>query len=74
MISRRFKAEIKLGATPAYKIAQKAGVDSSTLSKIMCGIVTVKPQDPRVLKVGKILGLKPEECFESDKHENHSNQ
>ena len=38
MVSERFRAAIKLGDEPAYKIAQKAGLDPSTLSKLICGI------------------------------------
>jgi len=65
MISNKLKIAIKLGPEPAYIIAQKAELDPSTLSKLMCGIVKVKPFDPRVIRVGKIFGLKPEECFEA---------
>lgn len=64
MISQKLKAKIKLGDEPAYKIAQKAGIDPSTLSKIICEIVSVKEGDPRVVKIGKIVGLRPEECFQ----------
>ena len=63
MISRKLIAAIKLNDEPAYKIAHKAGIDPSTLSKLICGIVKVKPGDSRVLKVGVVLGLGPEECF-----------
>jgi hypothetical protein len=64
MISHKLRAAIKLNPIPAYKIAHAAGLDPSTLSKLVCGISKVKPGDPRVLKVGKILGLSPEQCFE----------
>ena len=66
MISQKLKAAIKLGDLPAYKIAQRAELDPSTLSKLICGIAKVKPQDPRVLRVGALLGLEPEECFEDE--------
>ena len=64
MISNKLKAALKLGDEPAYMIAHKAGINPSTLSKLVCGIVKVKTGDSRVLMVGKVLGLKPEECFE----------
>jgi transcriptional regulator with XRE-family HTH domain len=66
MLSEKLRAAIKLNPVPAYKIAHAAGLDPSTLSKLMCGITKVKPEDPRVLKVGKILGVPPHQCFESD--------
>ena len=63
MVSQKLRAAIKLGEEPAYKIAHRAGISSSTLSKFICGIDKVKPGDPRVLAVGEVLGLNPEECF-----------
>jgi hypothetical protein len=66
MISQKLRAAIKLNHVPAYKIAHEAGIDPSTLSKLVCGIVKVKPGDQRVIKVGKILGLKSTECFSTD--------
>jgi len=66
MVSQKLRATIKLGEEPAYKIAHRAGISSSTLSKLICGIDKVKPGDHRVLAVGSVLGLKPEECFEKE--------
>jgi hypothetical protein len=71
MITKEFKAAIRLSDRRAYKIAHEAGLHPSTLSKIVCGIEKVKPGDPRVLKVGKILGLTPGQCFcHEDKEDN----
>jgi len=64
MVSERLRAAIKLGHEPAYKIAQKAGLDPSTLSKLICGITNVKPDDPRVIAVGRVLNIPPNECFQ----------
>jgi hypothetical protein len=66
MISKTMKAAIKLGETPAYRIAQRAGIDPTTLSKIMCGIIKVKKNDPRVIAVGRVLGIPADECFDGD--------
>ena len=66
MVSEKFRATIKLGPVPAYRIAQQAQLNPATLSKLMCGIEKVKPQDPRVLKVAAVIGLRPEECFEDE--------
>ena len=67
MISRDFKIAVKLAEIPAWKIATQAGINPNVLSKIMTGALRVKPGDQRVLRVGKFLGLKPEECFETIK-------
>jgi len=64
MVSKRLRAAIKLGEEPAYKIAHKAGLDPSTLSKLICGITKVKSGDPRVIAVGRVLDIPPEECFQ----------
>ena len=63
-ISNKFKIAIKLSDKPAYKIAQEVGMDPNVLSKMLCGIIKVKRNDKRVLRVARVLGLKPEECFE----------
>ena len=64
-ISQQFLIRLKLGGIRQYKAAQKAKVDPSTLSKLVSGAETLKPQDPRILAVGAVLGLKAEECFEN---------
>jgi hypothetical protein len=64
--SYRFRARLKLHRLPAYQLAQLAGVNPVTLSKLVCGAIDIKAGDQRVIRVGKILGLKPEECFERE--------
>ncbi|MCI0621593.1 MAG: helix-turn-helix domain-containing protein [Acidobacteria bacterium] len=68
-ISQQFLIRLKLGGIRQYKAAQKAKVDPTTLSKLVSGAERVKPHDPRILAVGAVLGLKPEECFESLRNE-----
>jgi len=63
MVSQKLKAKIKLSSEPAYKIAHKAGIDPTTLSKLICGIVKVRHGDPRVIAVGRVLGVPEEKCF-----------
>ncbi len=64
MISKKFRASIKLSETPAWKIALKAGLDPSVLSKIMSGTIPVRPGDRRVRRVADLIGLSDDECFE----------
>ena len=61
--SEKLIVAVKLNETRAYKIAHKADLHPSTLSKIICGICHIKENDPRVIKIGAVLGLSPEECF-----------
>jgi hypothetical protein len=70
MVSDKLKAAIKLNPEPAYEIAHKAGLDASTLSKLICGIVKVRPGDPRVVRVGEVLGIRAEDCFDEPRKNN----
>ena len=63
--SRSFLIELRLHPEPAYRIAQKAGVNPTTLSKLVNGIEAVRPNDERILRVAKVLGLAADEAFES---------
>lgn len=65
-ISKKLVEKIKLAPERQYRIAQKAGIHPSTLSKLICGIEQPREQDPRVLKIGKVLGISKEEVFEDD--------
>jgi hypothetical protein len=62
-ISRAFKIAVKLSEIPAWKIAQRAGVNPAILSKIVSGAIGVRRGDTRVLKIAEVLDLRPEECF-----------
>jgi hypothetical protein len=64
MVSRRFVEAVKLAPKRSYRIAQEAGLHPTTLSKLITGIVPAQRNDPRVLAVANVLGLKPEECFD----------
>jgi len=65
-ISKELKEAVKLSDRRAYEIAHKARLHPSTLSKILNGIEDVRSGDPRVLRIAKVLGLKPEECFNKE--------
>jgi len=63
-ISDELRAAIKLHDEPAYKIAHKSDLDPTTLSRLVCGISRVKHNDPRIIRVGRTLGLPAERCFQ----------
>jgi transcriptional regulator with XRE-family HTH domain len=64
-ISQEFKSRLKLCDKPAYKIANEAGVNPTTLSKLINGIEPVKPNDERINRVAAILGISPDKAFEA---------
>jgi hypothetical protein len=65
MVSRRLIEAIKLSDLKGYEIAHQAEMHPSMLSRrILNGIEEVMPGDPRVLRIAKVLGLSPDECFQ----------
>jgi hypothetical protein len=46
-----------------YKIAQQAGVHPSVMSSLLNDIRRVQPNDPRVISIGRAVGLQPADCF-----------
>ncbi len=67
--SQQFLIRLKLHESPAYKIAQEAGVNPNTLSRLINGIDPVKPGDERIVAVGQVIGLSPSECFKEESRE-----
>uniref|UniRef100_A0A7V3KMN2 XRE family transcriptional regulator n=1 Tax=candidate division WOR-3 bacterium TaxID=2052148 RepID=A0A7V3KMN2_UNCW3 len=65
-VSRKFIERLKLGTQPAYRVAWRAKIHPVILSKLIHGAEKVWPNDRRIIAVGKILGLSPEECFEEE--------
>uniref|UniRef100_A0A6M3XVX4 Uncharacterized protein n=1 Tax=viral metagenome TaxID=1070528 RepID=A0A6M3XVX4_9ZZZZ len=63
LMSQELINAIKLSPQKAYKIAQEAGLDPCTLSKLMNGISFPKENDERVLRIGRIMGFSKDKCF-----------
>jgi hypothetical protein len=66
-VSRIFLTQLKLNEQPAYRVAQMAGIDPVVLSKLINGMLPLRPHDERIVAVGRILGLAAVECFEDDR-------
>ena len=66
MLSRKFIEHLKLSETPQYKLAIRAGINPCVLSKIVIGAQPVRVGDERLIRIGKLLGLKPSEIFENE--------
>ena len=63
-VSFKFISAVKLDKRRAYEIAWEAGVNPTTLSKLINGIERPRKKDHRILAVGKVLGLNADECFQ----------
>jgi hypothetical protein len=68
-LTKGFLIALRLHAWPQYRIAIEAGLVPSLLSKLLHGAEDIKPHDPRIARIGKILGLKPHECFNDSEFE-----
>lgn len=66
MLTKKFRQALKLSEIPAYQLAWQAQLHPNTLSKFVSGYLRPKSGDPRLLKIGEILGLKPQEIFEEE--------
>lgn len=49
---------------PQWELCALARVPESTFSKLIRGHASIQPDDWRILRVGAVLGLEPERCFE----------
>jgi len=65
MLSQKFIERLKLSETPQYKLAIRAGINPCVLSKIVIGAQTPRFGDERLIRIGKLLGLKPDEIYET---------
>lgn len=63
-VSRPLRAAIKLSEHRAYQIAHRARVHPNVLSALINGIIPVRENDPRVLRIARVLGIPPDRAFE----------
>lgn len=63
-LSKEFLHRLKLNGEPAYRLAWRAGLHPNTLSKFTTGYLRARQGDKRLIHIGELLGLKPDEIFE----------
>jgi hypothetical protein len=64
VMGRRLVMTIRLSKSRGYEIANAAGIRPETLSKLMHGALPIRPGDPRVLAVARVLGIPARDAFE----------
>jgi hypothetical protein len=52
--------------TRQYQIARAANIHPTVMSALLHDIRRVQPDDPRVIAIGKIVGIDPPDCFTDD--------
>jgi len=65
-ISQELYEALRLSKRNHYEIAQEVGVHPSVLSKILNGAEPLRPNDPRVVRVGRVLGISRKSLFSQD--------
>ena len=63
-ISRKLYEAVKLAPLPQYEYAHTLGVNTATLSQIVNGILVTQIGDDRVIRLGELLGVPEDECYE----------
>jgi hypothetical protein len=69
MVSEKFKEAVKRYPQQQYQLAWEARVHPVVLSQMITGYIRPQLGDERVIRVGKLLGLRPNECFLGDHNE-----
>jgi hypothetical protein len=64
MLSQKFYSALRNFGKPFHKVAWEAGITPNQLYKISSGIDRPGPNDPRIIKLSKLLKLSIAECFE----------
>ncbi len=60
MLSQKFKTAIWLSGKPQWRIAQKANVSESVLSRLENGRENAKPGNERLIRIANVINFKGE--------------
>lgn len=63
-LSEKFIVAYKTYPDFRWKLARKAGIQPTTLSKLVSGAEPVRLGDSRILAVAFLLNLDPKDCFQ----------
>ncbi len=66
MLSTAFKEAVKRYPEPQWVIARAAKIHPATLSQLLTGYQLPQPKDERIIRVGEIVGVGPEDCFSNE--------
>ncbi len=63
MLSKQFRDAVRLHPAPQYRLAISCGIDPCWLSKALHSAVKIRIGEPRIIAIGKLIGLGPADCF-----------
>lgn len=62
MLTEALVARVKMAGVG--RTADKAGIDRFWVSRLLQYNSAIQSRDPRIVKLGRLVGLKPDEIFE----------
>ena len=67
MISTKLRFAIKTSSQRQYHLAHQIDVHPSVLSAWLNGITNPPAGDPRIVALGRLVGVRANDCFRTDK-------
>ena len=49
--------QARVNGTRQYELARQAGLHQTVFSTLVCDIRPIQPNDPRVIAIGRVLGV-----------------
>lgn len=65
-INKKLWEAVQLSGKRRYVLARAAKIHPTTLSQILNNMRPVHRDDPRIMRLGRLLGLKPDELFDEE--------
>ncbi len=65
-LTRKLIVAIKMSQERQYRLAHRIEVHPSVLSAWLNGITDPRAGDPRIIALGRLVGVPAGECFKSD--------
>jgi hypothetical protein len=66
VVSQRLKIAVKTAPSRQYVLARRIRVHPSVLSAWLNQMTDPRPNDPRVIALGRLVGVPADECFEAE--------
>jgi hypothetical protein len=63
VVSDQLRIAAKLNRRPFYELAKESGINPGSGYKIIRGIDSVQENDPRIIRLGELLGVPASKCF-----------
>ena len=65
-VSHKLRVAIKLSSERQYRLAHQIDVHPSVLSAWLNGITDPRSDEPRIIALGRLVGVRADECFATE--------